>query len=106
VERGGDTPSGGDGALDMIKMALRLMDSGPSSSKAPKEDPNAELRTALRKAQVKAAEEQAKILAEQAKGAYANGRADILLRMLDSAHLSAEQRKEVLDQLFLLSSAP
>ncbi len=76
------------------------------ANKASKEDHNAELRTALLKAQVKVAEEQAKILAEKAKGAYANGRADILLRMLDSAHLSAEKRKEVLDQLFLLSSAP
>jgi len=60
----------------------------------------------LLKAQVKVAEEQANILAEQAKGAYSNGRADILLRMLDSAHLSAEQSKEVLDHMFLLSSAP
>ena len=90
----------------MIQMALKLMDGGPSSSKAPKEDPDAGLRTALLKAQVRAAEEQAKILAEQAKGANANGRADILLRMLDSAHLSEEQRKSVLDDLFKLSGAP
>ncbi len=47
MEHGGDTPSGGDGVSDMIKMALQLMDGGPSSSKAPKEDPDAELRTAL-----------------------------------------------------------
>ena len=75
------------------------MDGGPSSTKAPKEDPDAELRTALLKAQVKAAEEQAKLV-------YANGRADILLRILESAHLSEEQRNKVLDQLFALSSAP
>ena len=64
------------------------------------------LRTALLKAQVRVAEEQAKILAEQAKRANANGRADILLRMLDSVHLSEEQSKSVLDDLFKLAGAP
>ena len=62
----GDTPTGGNGISDMIQMALKLMDGGPSSSKAPKEDPDAGLGTALLKAQVRAAEDQAKILAEQA----------------------------------------
>jgi hypothetical protein len=82
------------------------MDGGPSSSKAPKEDPDAELRTALLAAQVKAAEAQVKAAEEQAKLVYANGRAEILLRMLESAHISEEQRTKVLDQLFSLSSAP
>ena len=104
MESGG-TPTGGDGISDMIQMALKLMDGGPSTSRAPKEDHDAELRTALLKAQVMAAEEQAKILAEQAKGANASGRAEILLRMLDSVHLSEEQRKCVLDELFKLSCA-
>ena len=99
VERGGETPPAGDGVFDMIKMALHLMDGVPSSSKAPKDDPDADIRTALLKAQVKAVEEQAKLV-------YTNGRADILLRMLEPAHLSEEQRKQVLDQFFALSSAP
>ena len=90
----------------MIQMALKLMDGGPSSSKAPKVDADAELRTALLKAQVRAKEEQANILAEQAKGANANGSADILLRMLDCVHLSEEQRKSILDDLFKLPGAP
>ena len=77
-----------------------------SSSKAPKEDPGAELRITLLKEQVNVVEEQAKILAEQAKGAHVHGCADILLRMLDSAHLSAEQRKEFVDELLKWSSAP
>ncbi len=54
---------------------------------------------------MKDAEEQAKILGEQAKGAYVHGRADILLRILNSAHFSAEQRKEVVDELFYSSLA-
>ncbi len=86
-------------------MALKLMDGGPSTSKAPKEDNDAELRTALLKAQVMVAEEQAKILAEQANGANASERAEILQRMLDSVHLSEEQRKCVLDELFKLLCA-
>ncbi len=66
MERGGESPANGDGVSDMIKMALHLMDGGPSSSKASKEDPDAELRTAMLKAQVKAAEAQVKAAEEQA----------------------------------------
>jgi hypothetical protein len=90
----------------MITMALKLMDGqGGSSSKQAKEDPDAELRTALLRAQVKGAEEQAKLLEEQAKGAAIGGRADILLRMLNSGHLSELQTISVRDELFKLSGA-
>ncbi len=60
-------------------------------------------RSALLRAQVKGAEEQSKILEEHAKGATTGGSADVLLRMMNSGHLSELQTISVRDELFKLS---
>ena len=81
----------------MFKMALQLMD----KDKGDKD--NAELRTALLKAQVEEAEGQAKIRQEQAKVAAVGARADFLTKMIVSGVLSDEQTIKVRDELFKLS---
>jgi hypothetical protein len=68
----------------MFKMALQLMD----KDKGDKD--NAELRTALLKAQVDSAEGQANIIQEQAKAAAVGARAKLLTKMIVSGVLSRE----------------
>ena len=81
----------------MVSLALKLM------KKDKREKDNAELRTALLKAQVDTAKGQANKIKEQAKVAEVGARADFLTKMLVSGVLSEEQTVKVRDELFSLS---
>ena len=87
----------GEGVEGMFKMVLQLID----KDKGDKD--NAELRTALLKAQVDSAEGQAKIIQEQAKVAAVGARAEFLTKMIVSGDLSEEKTIKVRDELFKLS---
>ncbi len=87
----------GDSVADMDSLALKLME----KDKGDKD--NADLRTALLKAQVEGAEGQAKILKDHTKVVEVGARPNFLTKMLLSGVLSDEQTIKVRDELFSLS---